>query len=291
MRLGALVLQEEPWDQAALTWRQVEAVGFDAGYVADHLTHSTVAGRWWADGWTTLAAAAGVTDRLLLGPLVASAAIRSPAALARASATLQDISGGRFMLGLGAGVVADVRADRGVAPTPVALWERYVEVVSAIRALWGGSQGWRGDHLCIDGIEPLPHAPAQTAPPLVLAAHARHGFDLVARQGDGWNTYGGPGIAGLRAEDMWEVLSHQSQEVSRACERIAREPGSLHRSVLLGYGTHRPLASVSALVESVERAEQLGFDEVVVYWPRGERGGRFWADLDVVVDAIAKLRS
>lgn len=98
VKLGALVLQKEPWVQARDTWRQVERVGFDIGYVADHLTHSTVAGQWWADGWTTLAAAAEATSTLGLGTLVGSAAIRGPAFVARVAATLQDISGGRFVL-------------------------------------------------------------------------------------------------------------------------------------------------------------------------------------------------
>src|SRR5690349_23145684 len=88
MRLGALVLQQQPWLDAAPTWREIERLGFDTGYVADHLTHSTVAGRWWADGWTTLAAAAGVTERLMLGTLVASAAVRSPTVIDRKSTRL-----------------------------------------------------------------------------------------------------------------------------------------------------------------------------------------------------------
>ena len=97
MRLGALVLQQQPWLEA----RRRGAGGaarVRRGYAADHLTHTAVAGRWWADGWTTLAAAAGVTDRLMLGTLVASAAVRSATVLARSASTLQDISGGRFVL-------------------------------------------------------------------------------------------------------------------------------------------------------------------------------------------------
>ena len=77
MRVGVLVLQEQPWREARHTWQLLDELGVDTGYVADHLTHEHVAGRWWGDGYTTLAAAAGVTSRLRLGTLVASAAVRS----------------------------------------------------------------------------------------------------------------------------------------------------------------------------------------------------------------------
>lgn len=291
MRLGALVLQKEPWVQARDTWRQVERAGFDIGYVADHLTHSTVAGQWWADGWTTLAAAAEATSTLGIGTLVGSAAIRGPAFVARVAATLQDISGGRFVLGLGAGTAPDVLVDRGEVVGAEVLAERYREVVLAVRALWAGETTWRGQHVTVEGVAPAALAPGSPPPPLVLAAHARAGFDLVAEQADGWNTYGGPKAAGLAADDLWSVLAAQAERVSQACERAGRDPASLRRSVLLGYGADRPLASVAAFEDAVDRAARSGFDEVVVYWPMGQEGSPLWADPDVVVAAVAAVRA
>ena len=291
MRLGALVLQKEPWVQARDTWRQVERAGFDIGYVADHLTHSTVAGQWWADGWTTLAAAAEATSTLGIGTLVGSAAIRGPAFVARVAATLQDISGGRFVLGLGAGTAPDVLVDRGEVVGAEVLAERYREVVLAVRALWAGETTWRGQHVAVEGVAPAALAPGSPPPPLVLAAHARAGFDLVAEQADGWNTYGGPKAAGLAADDLWSVLAAQAERVSQACERVGRDPASLRRSVLLGYGADRPLASVAAFEDAVDRAARSGFDEVVVYWPMGQEGSPLWADPDVVVAAVAAVRA
>ena len=291
MRLGALVLQKEPWVQARDTWRQVERAGFDIGYVADHLTHSTVAGQWWADGWTTLAAAAEATSTLGIGTLVGSAAIRGPAFVARVAATLQDISGGRFVLGLGAGTAPDVLVDRGEVVGAEVLAERYREVVLAIRALWAGETMWRGQHVAVEGVEPAALAPGSPVPPLLLAAHARAGFDLVAEQADGWNTYGGPKAAGLATDDLWSVLATQADRVSQACERVGRDPASLRRSVLLGYGADRPLSSVAAFEDAVGRAARSGFDEVVVYWPMGQEGSPLWADPDVVVAAVAAVRT
>ena len=75
-----------------------------------------------------------------------------------------------------------------------------------------------------------------------------------------------------------------------ACERLGRDPRSLRRSVLLGYGTVRPLLSADAFADAVGRAEAAGFDEVVVYWPHGRPGDRFWSDVQVHHDAVARLR-
>ena len=290
MRLGALVLQQQPWLDAASTWREIERLGFDTGYVADHLTHSTVAGRWWADGWTTLAAAAGVTDRLVLGTLVASAAVRSPTVIARCAATLQDISGGRFVLGLGSGLAADALADRGEELTGQDLWHRYAETVSAIRALWTGSTTWSGSSVAVHGVLPSAHAPGQLHPKIVLAAGGPRGFDLVAKQGDGWVTYGGPALADLECDGWWAAVEGQSTQVTRACERIMRDPVSIRRVVLMGYGAYRPLESDDALAYAVERAESAGFDEVVVYAPMGQRGDPYWCDPEVFESAVSSVR-
>lgn len=290
MRLGALVLQEQPWSEARHTWRRVEDLGFDAAYVADHLTHSAVAGRWWADGWTTLAAAAGVTDRIMLGTLVASSAVRSPAVLARAGATLHDISGGRFILGIGAGQPGDALADRGESPGGAVLWERYAETVSAVRALWLGSAGWSGRYVAFDGVEPSPLPPGRLAPRIVLSAGGEKGYELVAKQGDGWVTFGGNATRGLGEQDWWAAVEEQSRRVTRACERIMRDPVGLQRSVLLGVDRYRPLQSVASFAYAVQRAAAAGFDEVVVYAPMGQPGDRFWCDADVFAAAVPAAR-
>lgn len=290
MRLGAVVLQSQPWTDARSTWQQVEQSGFDVGYVADHLTHSTMAGQWWADGWTTLAAAAQVTARLQLGTLVASAAVRNPAALARAAATLHDLSDGRFVLGLGAGTATDAIADRGVSLTAGQLAGRYSEVVEALRALWAGASTYQGSHVATDGVVVAALPDHLTPPPLLLAAHGPRGYDLVARHADGWSTYGGPAATRLVGDDLWAALAGQLRSVEQACEGHDRDPAGLRRSVLLGYGPDRPLADAATYATSVARARDIGFDEVVVYWPHGERGDRFWADPAVVTDGVARAR-
>lgn len=286
MRIGTIILQGA-WSQTGASFTRAEEIGASVAYVADHLTHVTLARQWLADGWATLAAASVVTDRIGLGTLVTSAAVRNPAVLARTAATVQDISGGRLVLGIGAGAAADAAADRGTPPSTKDLTERFAEVVGGVRALWGGASDWTGNHVGAQGVVTAPLAAGTRAPPLVIAAHGPRGFGLVAEHGDGWTTYGGPACVQLAGEDFWEALSAQARGVDAACERIGRDPASLTRSVLLGYGPDRPLESVDAFEDNVAHARDGGFDELVVYWPHGSPGDRFWADTDVFEAAVA----
>ena len=292
MRIGAVVMQNDPWSELRATWREIEAAGVDVGWAWDHLTHPTAAGGWLADGWTLLAAAAEATTTIELGPLVASAAIRNPVSLARAAATLHDVSGGRCVLGLGAGNPRDALADRGEVMAAGALSARFAEVVHGLRAVWSGASSYDGSLLSYSGLEttPLP-AGLATPPPLVLAAHGPRGLELAARAADGWNTFGGMGIAGQGAEALWSLVREQQSAVTAACERIGRDPAALTRSVLVGFGAFDPLASEQALLDTVGRAREEGFDEVDVYWPSTNPHHRWHGDRDTALAAVAAVRS
>jgi alkanesulfonate monooxygenase SsuD/methylene tetrahydromethanopterin reductase-like flavin-dependent oxidoreductase (luciferase family) len=289
MRIGAIVLQVRPWSELAPVFRDVERLGFDVAYVADHLTHPTLPGRWLADGWVTLAAAAGVTSHVDLGTLVASAAYRTPVPLARLAATTADVTGGRFVLGLGAGSPHCAAADRSEHPTPPVLADRFGDLVEGLAHVWAGDAGWTGRVLGFDGVQTAPLPPETRRPHLMLAAHGPRSFDLVGRYADGWSSYGGPRSVALDAEDYWRLVTEQSSRVTEACERHGRNPTTLRRSLLLGYGRVRPLDSVPGFHDCLARAERAGFDELVVYWPDGQPGSNFWADPDVFAEAVGSV--
>ena len=109
MRVGIQlpeVEREVRWPEYVAIARAAEEVGFDSVWVGDHLLYAPEDGRpergpW--EAWTLLAALAAATERVRLGPLVACAAFHPPALIAKMAATLAEVSGGRFVLGLGAG--------------------------------------------------------------------------------------------------------------------------------------------------------------------------------------------
>ncbi|GAA1960415.1 LLM class flavin-dependent oxidoreductase [Nocardioides panacihumi] len=290
MRLGVVVLQTRPWRQLAADFTLMEELGYDAAYVYDHLTHPSAAGGWLADGFTTLAAAAGVTDRIELGPLVASGALHSPVALARLAATVQDVSGGRLVLGLGAGAPGCALADRDEDVTGGQLSARLADVVEGLEAVWGGAAEWNGRRMSFSGVETAPLPPGVDRPFLLLAAHGPRALALAARHADGWNTYGGPGSTVLDPEGFWGAVRDQSARLEDACVAEGRDPATLRRSLLLGFGTVRPTASVEAYRDAMGRAEELGFGELVVYGPFAEPGDHFHSTLDVHAEVLADRR-
>jgi alkanesulfonate monooxygenase SsuD/methylene tetrahydromethanopterin reductase-like flavin-dependent oxidoreductase (luciferase family) len=278
MRLATIHLQTLSWPDLARELGDAEAAGVDTAYLADHLDHPTMTDEFIADAWTTLGATAQVTSRIALGTLVASASFRSPLPLARAASTVHEVSGGRFVLGLGAGTPHDAEVALHTTPTTADLTRRFAETVAELDRIFRAEQ---------PGVHSLPSAPGRGRPLLMLAAHGPQGFDLVARYADGWSTYGGGSSVALDGSEYWSLLAEQSRAVDQACAKIDRDPSRLRRSLLLGYGTIRPVESVTTFRECLARAEETGFDEVVVYWPRGAQGTRFWADPGVFAECLA----
>ena len=209
--------------------------------------------------------------------------------LARAAATVDDISSGRLVLGLGAGTAGDAMADRGSAPSTREMADRLSDVVGALEALWAGEPDFVGDHAAYHDVLTAPVAPGRGRPFTMIAAHGPRGLTLAAAHGDGWSTYGGAASVPLAPDAFWDLVEVQSAQLTQRCAERRRDPASIRRSVLLGYGTVQPLADAASYVAAVERAEAAGFDEVVVYWPDGERGDRFWSDADVHAEALTRL--
>jgi alkanesulfonate monooxygenase SsuD/methylene tetrahydromethanopterin reductase-like flavin-dependent oxidoreductase (luciferase family) len=103
MRLGVLILPEFRWPTAQSLWRRAEMLGFDHAWTYDHLAWRSLRDSAWFGAVPTLTAAAMATERIRLGTLVASPNFRHPVPLAKELMTLDDISGGRLTLGVGAG--------------------------------------------------------------------------------------------------------------------------------------------------------------------------------------------
>src|SRR5256885_15916962 len=137
MRVGVVVLPEWPWKQAATVWRQVEELGFDHAWTYDHLSWRTLRDGPWYGTVPTLSAAAVITSRIRLGSLVYTPNYRHPVPFSREVMSLDDLSGGRFTLGLGAGTLAGYdNAILGEEPrSPRERTARYGEFVRLLNRL------------------------------------------------------------------------------------------------------------------------------------------------------------
>src|SRR5450631_481901 len=103
MRLGVVILPEHPWREAREIWRRAEELGFDHAWTYDHLAWRSLRDDPWFGAIPTLTAAATVTERIRLGPLVASPNFRHPVSFAKELISLDAISEGRLTLGIGSG--------------------------------------------------------------------------------------------------------------------------------------------------------------------------------------------
>jgi alkanesulfonate monooxygenase SsuD/methylene tetrahydromethanopterin reductase-like flavin-dependent oxidoreductase (luciferase family) len=287
-RISVVIPPMGRWSEQSPWYRWAEDVGYDVAYTYDHLTHATAVDLWLGEAFTTLTAAAACTERIKLGTLVASAVFRRPVALARVAMTVQDASSGRLVLGIGLGAPDCEVADRGEKSPMKAMADRFGDVVRGYLAAIDGATEWHGATMSFSGLRSTARPEGVAPPELLLAAHGPRALALAAEVAETWNTYGGPGSTQLEAADFWSLLAAQAEGFDARCAEIGRDPSTVRRSVLLGFGRVRPTSSVGAFQDAAARAEDLGFDELVVYGPASSAG--LGSDPVVHEQALARLR-
>lgn len=246
MRIGAVIVPFEPWEQVVRWAREVEELGLDSLWIPDHLVN-TVGTRPFYEGWTTLAALAQATSRIRIGTLVSSIVFRTPRVLAKQALAVDHVSGGRLEIGLGAGADEDNEA-AGLPPwTPRERSDRLRVFVEELDPLLRGDER-RGFPL------------QRPRPPLTVAAWSPRNIRLAAERADRWNTMGG---YGLSAEEGLRAAAAQVAVLEAASDR------RVIRSFLHGYRwvAETPLATAEAFAGFARRYRELGFDELLFYYP------------------------
>lgn len=292
MRYGIVILPQDPWPEASRKWRGAERLGFDHGWTYDHLSWRSLADEPWHATIPTLTAAALVTRDLRLGTFVSNPNFRHPVPFAKELATLDELSGGRFLLGVGSGGTgfdATVLGQR--AYTGPERHARFTEFVTLLDLLLRGeAEGstagidFTGDWFTAVGAR-MVGAPTQ-APrlPFVIAANGPKGLRLAATHGDGWVTTGPDGATG---DGWWTKVAALAERLDDAADAVGREPASIDRYLNLDSGGSYSLQSVGAFDDAVGRAEELGFTDVISHWPRASG---VYAGSEDVLEAVAAAR-
>lgn len=294
-RLGVVILPQERWAQARHTWRRAEDYGFDHAWTYDHLAWRSLVDEPWFATVPLLAAAAAVTERIGLGTWVASPNFRHPVPFAKDVMGLDDVSGGRFLLGLGAGGEGFDAGVLGPPPTRGERTRRFEEFVELLdRLLTHPVTDHEGTFFAADAARMIPGTLARPRTPFVIAANGPRTMALAARFGQGWATYGptfAPGeVEGSPAqaqEAWWAGLAEMVGQVREIAGRLA--PGGRVPDLYLSLDG-APVYSVESpevLVEGVQRAAELGFSDVVVHWPRAS--GIYAGSEDVMAEALSRL--
>ena len=250
--------------------RLAEDIGLDSVWVGDHYLYRNDGrperGPW--EAWAQLAAIGAITSRVSIGPLVACLGFHAPGPLAKSIATVDEVSGGRLVVGVGAGwnrtefdafgVPFDHRVDR------------FEESLAILRRLLDGERvTFRGRHVGVEDAVLLPR-PARRAP-IMLGSSGRRMLRIGLPHADAWNVW-------------WEDFANTPDGFARASERVdlaARavgvEPTSIQRSacVLVAFdptsderripeGTHAVDGSPAALAAALSAFAEAGADEVIV---------------------------
>jgi alkanesulfonate monooxygenase SsuD/methylene tetrahydromethanopterin reductase-like flavin-dependent oxidoreductase (luciferase family) len=234
--------------------RAAEEVGFDSVWLGDHMLYRDDGrperGPW--DVWTLLAGLAAATERVALGPLVACTAFHPPGVLARMAAAVDEISGGRLVVALGAGWnEAEFRAFDVPFDSRVS---RFAEAFEIIRRLLAGERvtiEGRFHHLQDAVVLPRP----RRRPPLMVGTTGPRMLALTLPHVDAWNSwydwYG----------NTPEGFSAGNQEITRAARECGRDPAEIERSacVLVARGDpkERPAEGDAAAVRAADAAEHL----------------------------------
>jgi alkanesulfonate monooxygenase SsuD/methylene tetrahydromethanopterin reductase-like flavin-dependent oxidoreductase (luciferase family) len=219
------------WAQLREMAQTAEGIGLDSIWVGDHLLYRgdglPPRGPW--EAWTTLAAIAAVTDRVELGPLVAAASFHNPAMLAKQAATLDEISGGRLILGLGAGWnEAEYLAYGFPFDHRVSRFEEAFTIVR--RLLREGRCDYHGTYFDLDDCQLLPRGPRPSGPPLMVGSEGPRMLAITLPHVQAWNawfTWFGNSPDGYRP---------MRDAVDAACRAASRDPSEVERTLALLVG-------------------------------------------------------
>jgi alkanesulfonate monooxygenase SsuD/methylene tetrahydromethanopterin reductase-like flavin-dependent oxidoreductase (luciferase family) len=265
---------QQPWSDVVEVARHADTTSWDGVWVADHFMGNQggvdAVDSPTLESTAALAALATATTNVRLGPLVLGSTYRHPAVVANWAASVDRISGGRLVLGLGAGWQENEHAQYGIdLPAPRSRVDRFAEVCQVVTSLLGDTRTtFDGEWFHLDEAlcEPKPEGHL----PLLIGASGNRMLGLVARYGDEWNLWGMP-----------ETVAERGAELDRRCDKIGRDPASIKRStqalVMLTDDTERarqflaavgPMAAVAGpaerLIEVVGQWQDAGVDEVIV---------------------------
>ncbi|MCY0924765.1 LLM class flavin-dependent oxidoreductase [Streptomyces sp. H27-H1] len=273
LRLSTVILPVNRWHEGGRErWQRAEELGFHTAYTYDHLSWRTFRDGPWFGALPTLTAAATATERLRLGTLVTSPNFRHPVTLAKDLMSLDDISGGRITLGIGAGGNGfDATALGQEAWTPKERADHFGEFLPLLdRLLTEESVSHRGAHYSADEARNIPGCVQRPRLPFAVAATGPRGMKLAARHGQAWVTTGDPKLfeEGTQEQSV-EAIRGQIGKLGKACADIGRDVAELDKILLTGFTPEpgRPLESLDAFVDFAGKHQELGITEIVVHWP------------------------
>jgi alkanesulfonate monooxygenase SsuD/methylene tetrahydromethanopterin reductase-like flavin-dependent oxidoreductase (luciferase family) len=291
MRLGVLILPDTSWAENVRRWRLADELGFDSAWTYDHIWWRGLRDSAWFAAIPVLSAAAAVTERIRIGLMVASPNFRHPVMTAKEAIALDDISAGRFTLGVGSGAPsagdAEVLGGQQLSVTErSARFHEFVELTSAL--LDSPTLSWQGRYYAASEARMLPGSVQHPRLPLAVAASGRSGAELAARLGDAWITAGPANwMGGYTAEECLAAVTKQLRQLRQAGERLGRNVEVMDRIMIVTPMAGDPLTSTKECLRIAEDYAGIGMTHLVIHWPR--QSGIYAGDERVLHDIAAEV--
>jgi F420-dependent oxidoreductase-like protein len=246
MKLGVMIESQEGvgWTEWKNMVQWTEELGFESLWRSDHF-FSFFGPTRNIDSLDTLVAhtyTAAASQRIRFGPLVLSMTFRHPAVLARMAAAIDQLSGGRFILGVGAGWNQTEHEAYGIPLPPVKeRMDNLEESLQVMKALFEQeSANFQGKKYQLTDA-PMNPKPAQKPMPILIGGSGeQRTLRMVARYATEWNSVGG----------VLETYRHKREVLEQHCEREKRDPATIDRSIMASYITGENAAEVETKVEA-----------------------------------------
>jgi alkanesulfonate monooxygenase SsuD/methylene tetrahydromethanopterin reductase-like flavin-dependent oxidoreductase (luciferase family) len=290
MRFGLTILPEHRWAQAEPMWRRAEELGFDHAWTYDHLVWGGLPDSPWYGTTPTLTAAAMVTSTIRLGTFVTSPNYRHPVTFMRDLLALDDISGGRLIVGIGAGGDIDSAILGGEPLTPRQRVDRLYEFTELLdRLLTQDHVSHRGTYFSAVDARTLPGPVQRPRIPFVMAANGPRSMQLAVEYGAGWLTTG-PTVETM--DEWWTALAELGGRLDEGLAEAGRVSADFERHLNLDSSPQFSLSSVGAFEDMAGHAGELGFTDVITHYPRPD--GPYAGDVSVLesvaLEVIPKFR-
>jgi alkanesulfonate monooxygenase SsuD/methylene tetrahydromethanopterin reductase-like flavin-dependent oxidoreductase (luciferase family) len=280
-----------PWATIVAMARRAEAIGFDTVWIPDELlwrVPSWPGPRGWWECMSMAGAVSASTSTITVGTWVASALHRNPGLTVKSAETLDEISNGRFLLGLGAGHAGDQGATFGYPEDKtVSRYEEALEII--VPALRGETVSQDGKYHRARQLEIRPRGPRPGRIPLMLGGHGPRTMRLAAQYADIWSAF-------ATESSLPKWFEPMLGQIEEACLGEGRDPGTLGRSIGVfveptdersaeddGFGV--PIAgSPAEIAETISQFGEIGVTRVeLILWPGNEES------LEAVEPAIRLL--
>lgn len=266
MRFGLFLSQaNKSLAQVMDEFAMAQDLGYDHAWLVDHLMDTDGPPEHpCLESWTLLAALAVRTRRLRLGVLVTSNTFRHPAVLLKSAVTVDHLSEGRLILGLGTGWHVDEHRRYGIhLPAPAERVDRFEEAVQIVTSLMANERTtFDGRFYRLDDAPLEPRPVQQPRIPILIAAHRPRMLRLAARYADQWDTFAE--IAGTATEGVGRGITERARYLDEACRAIGRDPAEIRRST---WATREVLRTEATYVDFVRRVAEAGFTDVTTVLP------------------------